>query len=180
MERKGALNMTGREIIILVEENFHDLEFWYPYYRLIEDGYEPIVVAPVAPRHYTGKFGTIVEAAYTPQSLSENLPRGVVIPGGWAPDKLRMSGEIVSLVVQIYRSNGVVASICHGGSLLVSAGILKGKQVTSFASIKDDMELAGAIWVDEPVVTSEKLITSRKPSDLPFFTKALLEALQKK
>lgn len=172
--------MTGREVAILVEENFNDLEFWYPYYRLIEEGFFPIVVAPVAPRHYMGKYNTAVDATYSPQSLMENLPSAVIIPGGWAPDKLRMSVEIVSLVAEMHRTRKVIASICHGGSVLVSAGILQGHQVTSFPSIKDDMQCAGAIWIDEPVVISDKLITSRKPSDLPFFTKAILEALGKK
>ena len=165
-----------RQVAILVESDFNDLEYWYPYYRLVEEGYSPLVVAPVAPKQYTGKSGTVADAAYTPRSVDFDLA-AVVIPGGWAPDRLRMSQEIVTLVRRVYASGGIVASICHGGSVLVSAGILNGVKATSYASVRDDMVLAGADWGDEPVVVCGRLITSRKPADLPMFMKALLNAL---
>lgn len=166
-------------VAILVEKEFHDLEFWYPYLRLTEEGIDPVVVAPVAPRSYTGKYGTHIEANYTPSSLETPKVSAIVIPGGWAPDRLRISTEIVGFVKEVYENGGIVAGICHAGSLLVSAGILKGKRVTSYQSVKDDMILAGADWVDEPVVVCERIITSRKPTDLPYFAKALLEELKK-
>ncbi|WP_350449458.1 type 1 glutamine amidotransferase domain-containing protein [Aminobacterium mobile] len=171
--------MARKGVVILVEDGFNDLEYWYPFYRLVEEGYAPIAVAPVAPHRYTGKYGTTVDVTYTAQTIMDNMPKALVIPGGWAPDKLRMSADIVALVHEIYKAGGIIASICHGGSLLVSAGILQGKKVTSFPSIKDDMKAAGAQWVDEQVVISDRIITSRKPADLPFFTKALLEILHK-
>jgi len=166
------------QIALLVEDNFHDLEFWYPCYRLMEADYRPMVVAPVAPRGYTGKYGTHIEATYSPSSLSEEEVLAVVIPGGMAPDKLRLSHDMVAFVRHVYEGGGLVAAICHAGSLLVSAGILKGKRVTSYPSIKDDMTLAGAEWVDEPVVVSQRIITSRRPADLPFFAKAILKELK--
>lgn len=166
-------------VAILVEKDFHDLEFWYPYLRLMEEGIDAYVVAPVAPRSYTGKYGTRIEANYTPSSLEADKVSAIVIPGGWAPDRLRISPEIVDLVRYIYENGGIVAGICHAGSLLVSAGILRGRKVTSYPSIKDDMVLAGAEWIDEPVVVCERVITSRRPTDLPFFAKALLEELKK-
>lgn len=166
-------------VAILVEKEFHDLEFWYPYLRLTEEGIDPVVVAPVAPRSYTGKYGTHIEANYTPSSLETTKVSAIVIPGGWAPDRLRISTEIVGFVKEVYENGGIVAGICHAGSLLVSAGILKGKRVTSYQSVKDDMILAGSDWVDEPVVVCERIITSRKPTDLPYFSKALLEELKK-
>ena len=173
---RGRGKRMGRQVAILVESDFNDLEYWYPYYRLVEEGYAPLVVAPVAPRQYQGKSGTFADAAYTPRSIDFDLS-AVVIPGGWAPDRIRMSQEMVALVQRVYASGGVVASICHGGSVLVSAGILKGLKATSYASVRDDMILAGAEWVDEPVVVCGRLITSRKPADLPLFAKALLHAL---
>jgi len=166
------------QIAILVENDFHDLEFWYPYYRLLEADYRPLVVAPLAPRAYSGKYGTHIEATYSPSSLSREEVMAVVIPGGMAPDKLRLSPDMVSLVKDVYAGGGLIAAICHAGSLLVSAGILKGKRVTSYPSIRDDMVLAGAQWVDEPVVVSQRIITSRRPGDLPYFAKAILKELR--
>lgn len=162
---------------ILVENDFHDIEFWYPYFRMQEAGFEPIVVAPAAPKMYRGKYGTSIEATYDAGSLQGQLPAAVVIPGGWAPDKLRMSGDIVQLVRHVFENGGIVAGICHAGSLLVSAGIVSNLRVTSYPSIKDDMIAAGAEWVDAPVVNSKGLITSRRPSDLPFFMKEVIRGL---
>jgi len=167
------------KVAILVENDFHDVEFWYPYYRMQEAGYESLVVAPAAPKIYRGKYGTTVEATYDAESLEGRSLRGVVIPGGWAPDKLRLSSGIVKLVSRVYENGGVVAGICHAGSLLVSCGIVSGKKVTSYPSLKDDLSLAGAEWVDRAVVNSERLITSRRPSDLPRFTAEILETLAK-
>lgn len=166
-------------IAVLVEKDFHDMEFWYPYLRLIEEGMETVVVAPVAPMLYTGKYGTHIEANYTPASLEMENISGVIIPGGWAPDKLRASPEIVQFIRDIYEKGGFIAGICHAGSLLVSAGIIRDKRVTSCKSIMDDMILAGAEWLDEKVVVCERIITSRRPADLPFFMKTLLQEMRK-
>ncbi|HOG14171.1 MAG TPA: type 1 glutamine amidotransferase domain-containing protein [Synergistales bacterium] len=167
----------AERIAVLVENDFHDIEFWYPFYRLQEAGYEPIIVAPAAPKVYRGKYGTTVEAPYDAGSVAAQSPAGVVIPGGWAPDRLRMSAEIVGLVRGTYESGGFVAGICHAGSLLVSCGILAGKRVTSYPSLRDDMILAGAEWVDAEVVVSDRIITSRRPSDLPAFMAEVMKAL---
>ena len=168
--------MSGR-IAVLVESDFHDIEFWYPFYRLQEAGHGPIIVAPTAPKVYRGKFGTTVEAPYDAGSVAGQSLAGVVIPGGWAPDRLRMSAEIVGLVRKTYESGGLVAGICHAGSLLVSSGILTGRTVTSYPSLKDDMVLAGAEWVDAEVAVSERIITSRRPSELPAFMAEVIKAL---
>lgn len=162
---------------ILVENDFHDIEFWYPYYRMQEAGLEPIVVAPAAPKIYRGKYGTTIEATYDAGSLQGKPPSAVVIPGGWAPDKLRLSSDIVQLVRLVFENGGIVAGICHAGSLLVSAGILSNRRVTSYPSIKDDMTAAGAEWIDAPVVNSKGIITSRRPSDLPLFMKEVISNL---
>ncbi|MBP6332833.1 MAG: type 1 glutamine amidotransferase [Aminivibrio sp.] len=170
----------SKKVAVLVEENVHDLEFWYPFYRLAEAGFEPVAVGPAAGKVYTGKLGTSIESAACPADLSPSDVVGVVVPGGWAPDRLRTHKSIVDFVREVSASGGIVAAICHGGSVLVSAGILKGKKATSYKSIRDDMVLAGAEWVDEPVVVSGKLVTSRTPSDLPAFGRALVEALGSK
>jgi len=164
-------------LAVLVENDFHDLEFWYPYYRLQEAGFEPLVVAPAAPRMYKGKYGTTVEATYDAGSLQGHPLLGVIIPGGWAPDKLRMSPDIVQLVKRVFENGGLVAGICHAGSLLVSADIVEGRQVTSYPSIRDDLAKAGVEWIDAPVVNSRGLVTSRRPTDLPFFMKEIIDFL---
>ncbi|MCD6182901.1 MAG: type 1 glutamine amidotransferase [Thermovirga sp.] len=165
------------KIAILVENDFHDIEFWYPYYRLQEAGFEPLIVAPVAPMLYKGKYGTTIEATYDPERLKGKMLRGIIIPGGWAPDRLRLSKEVLELVNQVYDSGGIIAGICHAGSVLVSAKIVKGKNVTSYPSIKDDLQNAGAQWADEPVISCQRIITSRKPSDLPYFMVEVINAL---
>jgi protease I len=171
---------VSKKVAVLVEENVHDFEFWYPFYRLQEAGYEPVAVGPGAGRTYMGKMGNPIKASHSPEDLSPYEVAGVVIPGGWAPDRLRTHKSVVDFVRAVSEAGGVVAAICHGGSVLVSAGILKGKKATSYVSIKDDMVLAGADWVDEPVVVSGNLVTSRTPADLPFFGRALAEALEAK
>lgn len=162
---------------ILVENDYHDIEFWYPYYRMQEAGLEPLVVAPAAPKTYRGKYGTSIEATYDAGSLQGKPLAGIIIPGGWAPDKLRMSTDIIHLVKNVFENGGIVAGICHAGSLLVSAGIVSKLRVTSYPSIRDDLIAAGAQWIDAPVVTSKGLITSRRPSDLPFFMREVIRAL---
>lgn len=168
----------SKKVAILVEENVHDLEFWYPYYRIAEAGFTPVAVGPQTGKVYTGKLGTTIEAAASPADLSSADVIGVVVPGGWAPDRLRTHKAIVDFVREVNNRGGVVGAICHGGSVLVSAGIMKGVKATSYVSIKDDLILAGAEWVDEAVVISGKLVTSRTPSDLPAFGKALVKALE--
>ncbi len=167
----------SKKIAILVEEGIHDLEFWYPYYRLVEEGYSPVIIGPDSKKTYTGKMGGPFRAEKTPEEVSPSDFAGVVVPGGWGPDKLRADRGIVELVRKIHENGGVVAAICHGGSVLVSARILGGVRATSYVSIRDDMELAGAEWTDEAVVVSRRIVTSRTPADLPVFCKALLGEL---
>lgn len=168
-----------KKVAVLVEDTVHDLEFWYPYYRLVEEGYLPVIVGPETGRSYVGKMGSSIKAESSPSEISAKDFAGVVVPGGWAPDKLRVHQGIVDFVRDVHAKGGVVAAICHGGSVLVSARILEGARATSYKSIKDDMMLAGADWVDEAVVISGKIVTSRTPADLPQFGKALVETLAK-
>lgn len=168
----------GKKVAILVEDSVDDREFWYPYYRIQEAGFQPVIVGPKAGKKYTGKYGTAIESDAAPEDLSPKDLAGVIIPGGWAPDKLRTSEEILEFLREVNSSGKIVAAICHAGSLLVSAGIVKGVKMTSYKSIKDDLVAAGAEWVDEPVVRWKNFVTSRFPDDLPIFGKTIVEALE--
>ena len=177
MAKKTA---SPKKVAVLVEDNVHDLEFWYPYHRLAEAGFTPVIMGPESGKKYTGKMGSVIEAAVSAADMDPKDTAGVVIPGGWAPDRLRTHKSIVDFVRNVYEAGGVVAAICHGGSDLVSAGIDKGERVTSYVSIKDDLVLAGAEWIDEAVVVSGRLVTSRTPADLAVFGKELVTSLSSK
>lgn len=170
------MELEGKKVAILVEEIFNDQEFWYPYYRLKEAGAEVVVVGS-AIQTYTGKAGTEVKPDATAESVAPDDFDGLVIPGGYAPDHMRRNPAMVRLVKDLSGTGKVVAAICHGGWMLASAKILQGRTVTSFFSIKDDLVHAGAKFVDQEVVVDGKLITSRKPDDLPAFMRAIIEAL---
>ena len=164
-------------IAILVEEGYQDLEVWYPYYRLREAGYETLLVGTGTSRHYTGKNGYPLEVQAEIGTIRAQDCVAVVIPGGWAPDKLRLSQAVLNFVREMDQTGKVVAAICHAGWVLASAGIAKGRTLTSFVAIRDDMIHAGAEWSNKEVVRDRNLITSRKPDDLPAFCRTILEAL---
>lgn len=166
-----------KNIGILVEEDYEDLELWYPYLRLQEEGLKVLIIDTGRLEKYLSKHGYEVTSDLTAEEADPEDFDGVVIPGGWAPDRLRRHSSVNELVRAIFDQGGVVASICHGGSVLVSAGVLKGKKVTSVSAIKDDMVNAGARWIDQEVVVDKNLITSRRPSDLPAFLKEIIKAL---
>ena len=171
------MGLTGKKVIVLVERDYQDLEVWYPLLRLREEGAEVVPVGSGSSGHYTGKFGYPIDVAAAAEEINVDDYDAVVIPGGWAPDYLRRYPSVVELVKEAFEKGKVVASICHGGSLLVSAGIAKGRRLTSFMAIKDDLVAAGADFVDEEVVRDGNLITSRKPEDLPAFCKEIIAAI---
>ncbi len=173
------MKLSGKKILILVEEMFNTHEFWYPYYRLQEAGCEVVVVGSGSKETYTGKPGTEVKVDANADQVAAADYDGIVIPGGYAPDLMRRYPKMVQLVRDFYASGKVVAAICHAGWMLASAEILADKTVTSFFAIKDDLVHAGANWVDQQVVVDGNLITSRKPDDLPAFMRAVIEALNK-
>ena len=167
-----------KKIAVLVEDNYQDLEVWYPILRLREAGHEVITVEPRNQKHYVGKWGYPIDVDRSISDAKSQDFDAVVIPGGWAPDKLRLSKEILNFVSALYKQGKVVASICHGGWVLASAGICKGRTLTSYTAIRDDLVNAGATFVDQEVVRDGNLITSRKPDDLPAFCKTTLEAIE--
>jgi protease I len=172
------MELKGKKVAILVEEMFNVYEFWYPYFRLKEAGAEVVVVGSGRDATFTGKPGTEATADISADRVSAADFDGVIIPGGYAPDHMRRHPAMVKLVKDISEAGKVVAAVCHAGWMLASAEILEGRKVTSFFAIKDDMLHAGADWVDQEVVVDGKLITSRKPDDLPAFMRAVLEALK--
>ena len=161
---------------ILLEDLYEDQEFWYPYFRLKEAGFEVIAIAPEL-REYKSKHGYPAKAEKEVGKIKASKLSALVIPGGYAPDRMRRNKKMVDLVAEVHKQKKPVAAICHGPWMLASANILKGKTATSFFSLKDDVVNAGAEWVDKPVVNDKGIITSRNPNDLPEFMKALLNAL---
>lgn len=172
------MELTGKKIVIPIENLFNTFEFWYPYYRLKEAGCEVVVMGSGSAKTYTGKPGTEVMVDVDAEQVSASGYDGIVIPGGYAPDIMRRYPKMVQLVKDFFESGKLVAAICHAGWMLASAGILKGKTVTSFFAIKDDLVHAGANWVDQDVVVDGNMVTSRKPDDLPAFMRAIIEALK--
>lgn len=153
---------------VLIEQDFHDLEAWYPIYRLREAGLVvDIVGRPGTGPTYKGRYGYPGTATHDTSQVQDADYAVVVIPGGWAPDKLRMDPGAVALVARAMARGKLVAAICHGGSLLVDADCVDGRHLTSWPSIRRDLEAAGGLWQDAEVVVDGNLITARKPDDLP-------------
>jgi protease I len=170
------MEMKGKHVAILVENLYEDLELWYPVLRFREAGAEVTIVGAGA-HAYTSKHGYEAKADKGAEQVDAAALDAVIIPGGYAPDRMRLHKPMVDLVREMHRQGKVVAAICHGGWMLASADILKGKRVTGYVAIKDDLVHAGATYVDSEVVRDGNLITSRKPGDLPAFCRAILQAL---
>ena len=173
------MRLKGKKVVLLAESLYQELELWVPYYRLKEEGAEVVVVGTGSSRTYTSKLGYPVDVNKEAKEIDMSQYDGVVIPGGYAPDLMRRYPEMVRVVREAHQKGKVVAAICHAGWMLASAGIVKGKKVTGFMSIKDDLVNAGATYLDEEVVTDGNLITSRKPDDLPAFCREIIAALAK-
>ena len=170
------MSLSGKRVALLAENEYEDLELLYPLYRLREEGAEVVVVGS-APGEFKSKHGYPVKATLSGDGADASRFDAVVVPGGFAPDRLRRYPGVLKLVKDANDQGKVVAAICHAGWVLASAGVLKGKTVTSTPAIKDDMVNAGANWVDEEVVVDGNMITSRRPDDLPAFCKAIIAAL---
>jgi len=166
-----------KRVAVLVEDNYQVLEVWYPYLRLREEGMETVLVG-TGKKEYKSKEGYPAQEELSIKQAKIDDFDAVVIPGGYAPDILRRYEEVNNFVREMFEKGKVVAAICHAGWVLVSAGILKGRTVTSFSAIKDDLVNAGAKYLDKEVVVDSNLITSRNPNDLPAFCKEIIKKLK--
>ncbi len=173
------MELKGKRIAIMVEDLYNEFEFWYPYYRMKEAGAEVTVVGTGA-KEYHSKIGLPAPGGVSAASVKAEQFDAVIIPGGYAPDRMRRNAAMLSLVRDCFHQGKIVAAICHAGWMLVSAGILKGKKATCFISVKDDLVNAGAIYLDQEVVRDGNLITSRTPDDLPAFCREIIAALSGK
>ncbi|HXM57491.1 MAG TPA: type 1 glutamine amidotransferase domain-containing protein [Candidatus Dormibacteraeota bacterium] len=171
------MSLEGKRVAILVEDDYQMHEFWYPFYRFQEAGAEVRVIG-TGKDSYTSHGYSVTPNLQAAEAKVDDFD-AVIIPGGYAPDKMRRSREMVAFVREMDAAGKPVAAICHAGWMLVSAKIVKGRNATCFYSVRDDLEAAGAQWSDEPVVVDGNLITSRVPGDLPAFCKAVISALSK-
>ncbi len=170
--------LAGKRIAILAEENFEDSELTEPLRAMKDAGARVVIVGSGSKKSYKGKR-SLAEVAVdtTADKVEAGQFDAIIIPGGYAPDKMRLHQPMVDLVRKAYAEGKIIAAVCHGPQLLISADIVKGRRVTSWPSVAVDLKNAGAIWVDEPTVRDGNIITARKPADLPKFNKAIIEAL---
>ena len=170
------MDLEGKRIAILAENLYEDLELWYPALRFREAGAKVTIVGSGTDT-YTSKHGYPVQADARAEDVRAADFDAVIIPGGYAPDHMRRHPAMIAFVREAYQQEKVVAAICHAAWMLVSAGVVRGKRVTCFASVKDDVINAGGRYEDQEVVRDGTLITSRMPEDLPAFCSTILEAL---
>ncbi len=170
------MKLKGKKVALFVADIYEDMELWYPYYRMKEEGAEVAVIGPEA-KVYASKHGVPAKADLAIGDVKPEKFDALIIPGGYAPDHMRRSPEMVDFVRNIHNQGKPVAAICHAGWMLVSANIIRDRKVTSYYSIKDDMIHAGAEWLDQEVVEDGNIITARHPGDLPAFCRAIIAAL---
>ncbi len=172
--------LTGKRIAMLVEEEFEDYELTGPLEALRAAGATVTVIGPTAGAPFTGTRGAIVTSELAAGAARMNDFDALVIPGGHAPDKMRMRHAMVDLARDAMEAGKPVAAICHAPSLLISSNSLRGRTLTCWPSIAIDVKNAGGRYVDKPVVEDGNLITSRKPDDVPVFSEAIIKALSPK
>lgn len=171
------LSLSHIKVLTIVDDIYEDLELWYPKLRLEAEGAK-VVVAGLEKKIYAGKHSYPCPADALIDEVSASQFDAFVIPGGFMPDKLRRFPKVLQLTKDFDTQGKCIAMICHAGWIPISAKILKGRKVTSTPGIKDDMENAGATWIDEAVVIDKNFISSRRPSDLPQFGEAIVQYLR--
>ncbi|WP_085521522.1 type 1 glutamine amidotransferase domain-containing protein [Tuberibacillus sp. Marseille-P3662] len=172
------MRLEGKKVVQIASKDFEDLELWYPVLRLREEGATVHIAGESASEGYTGKYGVPVDSGFAFKDIDPNNYDAMLVPGGWSPDKLRRDKDVLSIVRKMNEQQKTIGQICHAGWVLISAKILDGKQVTSTPGIKDDMENAGATWLDEPVVVDGNLVSSRRPPDLPEYMREFIRVLE--
>ncbi len=167
------------KIAFVLETDYEDAEFQQPYDWAHQQGHETTVIGTQSGKELTGKKGnSSIKVDATPDDVDVDQFDALVVPGGYSPDKLRLDDRIVKFTRSFFETGKPLAAICHAGQLLVEAGIVEGKRLTSWPSVRTELELAGADWVDEEVVEDGHLITSRKPDDIPAWIDALAARLE--
>lgn len=170
--------LTGKRVLAIVDSLYEDLELWYPKIRLEEESAVVVVAAPKTGVVY-GKHGYPAAVDIDLDNVSDEGFDGLLLPGGFAPDNLRRIEKVKEITRNFSYDNRLIAFICHGGWIPISAKILNGRRATGSHGIKDDLENAGVVWVDAPLVVDENIISSRSPSDLRFFAKAMIDYLSR-
>ena len=172
------MRLKGKTVGMLVGPGYEDLEFWVPYMRIKEEGAEVKIIAAEGSKTYTSKSGGLtVESHVDAKGVTADQVEALLVPGGWAPDKLRRDPNILQLVREINAQGKILGFICHAGWVAASAGICKGKRATGSLGIKDDMENAGATWVDEPAFKEGNVVWGRVVEDIPDYCRELIKAL---
>jgi protease I len=171
------MTLKNVRIAILVEQQYQEMEIWYPLYRLREAGADVVTVGASKGTVYPSKLGYPCKADLSWEEAKAADFDGIIVPGGFAPDFMRRHAKAIEFVRDFDSQGKLVAAICHGPWMLCSANVLRGKRATSFFAIKDDVVNAGALWEDSEVVRDGNLVTSRKPDDLPAFCRACIDVL---
>lgn len=171
------MSLNDRNIMIFIEDNYQELEFWYPCLRMQEERANITVVGPKANHIYKSKLGYEAKSDKAADAIDPKFYDALIIPGGYAPDRMRVSKAMVEIVIAMNKDTKIIATICHAAWMLVSAKILVNKKATCYFTIKDDIINAGAHYLDQHVVRDKNLITSRQPDDLPYFCEAIIAAL---
>ena len=172
--------IEGSRVAVLIEDGFEDAELIEPIRAVKDAGAKVVVIGSGSRKTYRGKRGKAIKADVVAEQVKAEDFDAIIIPGGYAPDKMRLHQPMIDLVREAHDLGKVVAAICHGPQLLISADIVKGRRATSWSSVAVDIKNAGARWVDDSMVQDGNLITSRKPADIPGFNKAIIEALRPK
>lgn len=165
------------KVLCLIDNAFEDLELWYPILRLMEEDIITHLAGEKANEKYIGKYGVPAISEYSFKDIDYKEYNALLVPGGWAPDKLRRFPEVIEIIKYMNEHSRPIGHICHAGWVLISADVVKGKKVTSTPGIKDDMINAGGIWIDAPVVVDGNIISSRRPADLPLYMKEFIRVL---
>ena len=199
MRTGPGTRLKGKRVVFLVAHEFEDVELLYPFVRLSEEGAEVTIIPvktglhprpaiPVKP--VTGRYGTPVPlevfglgVRYVVKDIEEVKPEdldAIIIPGGFSPDHLRIDERVLNFVRRAHELGKIIAAICHGPQVLISAGLVKGRKVTAYKAVKDDLINAGAVFIDEPAIRDGNIITGRVPDDLPEFCLLIIEALSER
>ncbi len=174
------MRLKDKSIGILVGPGYEDLEFWVPRMRMIEEGASVLVIGTESGVTYESKCGVLsARSDAAAKTVHADQLDALLVPGGWAPDKLRRNAEVLRLVREMNEQEKIIGLICHAGWVAASAGICDGKRATGSTGIKDDMQNAGATWVDEPAFRDGNLVWGRVVADIPDYCRELVKAIEK-